>query len=132
LAHACELVGDNENLPYHCITAAGLFDKAGDRESMIRFLERMVAVIDDPEIQNMALAYLDRYRSEQEKERLMLRHQALEAKWKSDLPAIGRTKSLVIGPGFDEASCSGIDSTCTTSWRAFGEALNIGEARERP
>src|SRR5688572_8368810 len=26
LARACELVGKNENIPYHCITAAGLFD----------------------------------------------------------------------------------------------------------
>ena len=31
LARACELVGKNENIPYHCITAAGIFTRAGQR-----------------------------------------------------------------------------------------------------
>ena len=47
LARACELVGENENIPYNCIIAAGLFDKAGEREANIQFLERVLAVSDD-------------------------------------------------------------------------------------
>jgi hypothetical protein len=33
LARACEFVSTNENIPYHCITAASLFSKAGEREA---------------------------------------------------------------------------------------------------
>src|SRR5262249_47550398 len=109
-----------------------LFDKAGDRESTIRFLERVQAVIDDPEIQKLAQAYLDRYRSERERDRLALRRQALEEKWKSDLPALGRTRALLVGPGFDPATCAGLENHCFTSWRAFGETFDVGEARGTP
>jgi hypothetical protein len=123
LARACELVGKNENIPHHCIAAAGIFDRAGDRASMIRFLERVVTVIDDPEIQQLALAYLERARSEEERERLSRRKAALDAAWKADLPAVNRTKALVIGPGFDPAACAGEGRSCVTTWRGWGETL---------
>jgi hypothetical protein len=123
LARACELVGKNENLPHHCITAAGLFDRAGDRASLIRFLERVVTVIDDPQIQELALAYLARARSEEDRERLARRKAALDEVWKSDLPAVNRSKALVIGPGFDPAACAGIGAECATSWRGWAETL---------
>ncbi len=131
LARACELVGNNENIPYHCITAAGLLDKAGDREAMIRFLERVASVVDDPEIQRLALAYLDRVRSERERDEFDRRRKVMEQKWKADLPAVNRTKALVIGPGFDPASCAGAVGRCPTSWRAFGEAMNPSDEAAR-
>lgn len=132
LARACDLVGTNENLPYHCITAAGLFDRAGDRASMIRFLERVVAVVDDPEIQALALGYLSRARSEEERERLAQRKAAFDEAWKSDLPAVNRTKALVIGPGFDPGRCAGLGASCVTSWRAWAEALPSQGAAAAP
>jgi hypothetical protein len=123
LARACEIVGTNENIPYHCITAAGLFDRAGDRASMIRFLERVVTVIDDPEIQKLALGYLARARSEQQGELLRRRRKALDDAWQADLPGVSRGKALVIGPDFDPAACAGADSQCATSYRQWAAAL---------
>jgi len=123
LARACDLVGNNENLPYHCITAAGLLDRAGDRASMIRFLERVIAVVDDPELQQFALGYLARARTEEERERLTRRKTLLDEAWKADLPAVSRNKALVIGPDFEPAACAGIGASCVTSWRGWAENL---------
>jgi hypothetical protein len=123
LARACELVNKNENIPYHCITAAGLFDRAGDRASLLRFLERVVAAIDDPAIQELALAYWAKVRSEEDKERLGRRRAAIDERWKGDLPIVNRVKAMVIGPSFDPAACAGLDKGCVTSWRDWAEKL---------
>ena len=50
------------------------------------------------------------------------RKAALDAVWKSDLPSVGRTKALVIGPGFDPAACAG-GGACATNWREWAAAL---------
>jgi hypothetical protein len=121
LARTCELVGNNENIPYHCITAASLLDKAGDRDAMVRFLERSVGVIDDPELQKLALGYLAKAQGESARERVAQRHEAFDRTWKGELPFIGRNKALVLGPGFDPALCAGSAEACVTSWREWGE-----------
>jgi tetratricopeptide (TPR) repeat protein len=121
LARTCELVGHNENIPYHCITAASLLDKAGDRDAMVRFLERAVNVIDDPALQKVALAYLEKAQGESARERAAQRREALDHAWKSDLLFVSRNKALVLGPGFDPAECAGDAEGCVTSWREWGE-----------
>jgi hypothetical protein len=127
LARACELVGSNENIPYNCIGAAGLFTKAGEREASIEFLERVLAVSDDETIRERALAYLDSALGERAEERLKERSNRLRDAWKADLPFITLTAELVLTPPFSPAACAGLGNRradCATSWAAW-------RARER-
>ena len=74
LARACELLGSNEALPYHCITAAGLFSSAGNREAVRQFLERVLAVSDNDYIRTLAFGYLERVMGEGEREQAERRY----------------------------------------------------------
>jgi tetratricopeptide (TPR) repeat protein len=120
LARACELVGDDETLPHHCITAADLFTRAGEREATIQFLERVLSVVDDEEVRQRALGYLEQKVGEREHERITKRIQAFRDRWVGDLPFTSKGTMLVIGPDFDVARCAGPQnaesSECPTSW----------------
>lgn len=107
LARACELIGTNENLPYQCITAASLFSGAGEQEASERFLERVLAVSDDPEIQGMALAYLEHRLADGARQRVGGRVARLEQRHAKDLPYVNKNRYLVLGPPFDAAKCAG-------------------------
>jgi hypothetical protein len=128
LARACELASDNENIPYQCITAAHLFDTAGEREAAIESLRRILAVNDDPEIERLAYGYLSRYLSEREREAGERRKQAFEAVWKRDLPLVSKDTMLIVGPRVDTARCAGPDRSgepgCETSWVAWASGLD--------
>lgn len=132
LARACELVGANENIPYNCITAAGLFNKAGEREANIEFLERVLAVSDDDEIRAQAYGYLERALGERAQEQLKKRGDRLREAWKADLPFVSLTTELVVGPPTDPAACAGLGrdrAACATTWAGW-RALERGSSSE--
>lgn len=133
LAHACELVGKNENLPYHCITAARLLSRAGQREAMIQFLERVLTVTDNPEIRNLALGYLEKTVGERERARVEARYRRLRALFDKDLPFVSKDLWLVLGPPFDAAACAGPghanEPGCATTWQAW-EKLVEGQGEQ--
>jgi len=132
LAKACEFVSSNENVPYHCITAATLLSKAGEREATIQFLERVLTVSDDDEIKRIALRYLERIYGEEQRERAEFRQKRFREAWGADLPFVGRNLLLLIGPAFDPARCAGSGLTsnqaCATTWRAWAEQLEGSRA----
>ena len=123
MARACELVGANENIPFQCITAAGLFNKAGEREASIQFYERMLAVSDNEELRERVLAYLHGLRGERSAEQGRERSERLRSAWKADLPFVSLTTELVLGPPSDSAACAGLGAkrtACATTWAAWG------------
>lgn len=128
LAHACELASNNENIPYHCITAARLFDRTGQREAMVRMLTRTLAVNDDPKIRQLAEAFLARADNDRERERFARRDAALEEEWASTLPQASRNLLSLLGPGPDVWRCAGEGASgtagCHTTWRDWGDALD--------
>jgi hypothetical protein len=124
LAHAGEVVGDDETVPYHCITAAGLLTSAGARSATSQFLERVLTVNDDPTIRELAAGALD----SEARDRVEERYQRFQHAWISDLPFITRGAYLSIGPTFDAAACAGLAATCATSWREWGAASELGSA----
>jgi tetratricopeptide (TPR) repeat protein len=128
LAHACELASNNENIPYHCITAARLFDRAGQREAMVRMLTRTLAVNDDPELRERAFAYLARAEGDRLRERFARRDAALEAEWRASLPHASRNLVSLLGPRPDVWRCAGTAAArserCHSSWRDWGDALD--------
>lgn len=126
LARACELASNNQNIPYHCIAAARLLSKAGQREAMMRMLSSTLAVNDDPEIRRRALAYLEQAAGDRERERFVRRGEALNAVWKATLPHASRNLLSLLGPGPEVWRCAGVAAArspgCYTNWRDWGEA----------
>ncbi|MBN1605748.1 MAG: hypothetical protein JW940_03905 [Polyangiaceae bacterium] len=125
LAHACEIVSHNANLPYHCITAAGILSRAGETEAMLSWLERVVMVNDDEEIHRLALGYLKAKLGEREQQRVQQRLRRFKQAWQADLDFLSKDALLVLGPGFDPTRCAGLDAAespkCATSWLAWSE-----------
>lgn len=129
LAHACELVGDDDTIPYHCIVAAGLLSDAGAQEASRQFLERVLMVNDDPEIRALAEQALAKNVSVEKHGRSQARYQLFQRFWSSDLPFVTQGAYLAIGPDFQPASCAGRAADCATSWRAWGEAHDAPSAQ---
>jgi tetratricopeptide (TPR) repeat protein len=128
MARACELASNNANIPYHCIAAAKILNRDGQREAVIRMLSRTLAVNDDPQVRELALAYLEQAVSEREKERYAGRLRALEAAWKEKLPHASRIMMSLLGPGPEVWSCAGAKASgsarCQTNWRDWGEVMD--------
>lgn len=115
LARACELIGSNENIPYHCVTAARLFSEAGNRAASQAVLQKLRVVSDDPEIRALANAQLAAMGVQAQDQRFeQLRH--------DDLPFVSHDGLAALGPRFDPAACAGksrpgADDACATSFR---------------
>jgi hypothetical protein len=120
-------VGKNDKIPYHCITAAGIFTRAGEREATIQFLERVLAVVDDEEVRRLALAYLEKNIGERERDEVEFRSQRFMGVWGKDLPFVSKDQVLVLGPPADPAKCAGgrgaKSAECAATWRSWGERL---------
>jgi hypothetical protein len=136
MARACELTSNNANIPYHCIAAARILNRAGQRDAVIRMLSRTLAVNDDPEVRKMASNYLESVLSEQEGERYSGRIQALEAEWKAKLPHATRIMMSLLGPGPEVWSCAGAKASgrehCQTNWRDWGEVVDRTRGMSNP
>lgn len=127
LAKACELIGNSENLPYHCITAAGILTQTGGREAAISFLGRVLAVTEDPYIREMALGYLKEKIGPEERARAEKKLSSFREAWRKDLRFVSKDTLLILGPRFDSVACAGEHakgSECSTSWRAWRERQN--------
>lgn len=121
LARSCELVGRNENIPYHCITAAKLFDAAGEQKAMQNFLQRVLAVSDDEEIRKLALGYMGRTLGDAERDEAKRKFGELDELRKKDLPFVGKNRYLLLPPRYDATQCVGYwgdsEPRCATNLR---------------
>lgn len=125
LTRACELSSDDENIPYQCIVAAGMLNKSGMHEANIQFLERFLAVNDDPEVRARAESYLRKALKAQGKEMVELHSRRFREAWQTDLGFASQDMALVVGPGFDPVACvqseAGTEPEgCATAWRELG------------
>ena len=125
LTRACELQSDDENIPYQCIVAAGMLNKSGMHEANIRFLERFLAVNDDPEVRARAESYLRKALKAQGLEMIELHSRRFREAWKADLGFATQDMALVVGPDFDPVACVGAAAaktpeSCATAWRELG------------
>lgn len=131
LARACELVGSNENIPYNCIGAAGLFTRTGEREASIQFLERVLAASDDEQLRSVAVGYLQRALGERSREIVAARANRLRTLWRADLPFVSLSTELLLGPPSDTAACAGLhhDSpACAATWAAWRDRQSEHDA----
>jgi hypothetical protein len=122
LAHACEIVDANQNIPFNCIAAARMLQQAGKHEAIVTFLERFLSVTEDEELRQFAEKALERAMAGRDEGRKAIRAEEIRAAWRADLPFVSLTKELVLSPRFDPARCAGGDdasSACATSWGAW-------------
>jgi len=134
LARGCELIADDDIDPHQCITAAGLLSRAGEIEATIQFLERVLVVTDNEEIQELARGLLERHAGERERVEWESRLTAFQRSWQQDLRFVSKHLLLVLGPPFDPARCAGalpLTAECATTWRAW-HALRSASARPHP
>jgi hypothetical protein len=131
LARACELVGNNENVPYHCINAATLLSEAGEQTALTKFLNRFLLVNDDPAVRSLAIAALRRSAPGAE-QGLDERVARVQAAWRADLPFVTRSALFVIGPKTDPATCAGLSHSgsvaCASSFRDWSERQDDSNA----
>jgi hypothetical protein len=122
LAHACEIVDANQNIPFNCIAAARILQQAGKHEAMVTFLERFLSVTEDEDLRQIAQKALDLALAGRDEEHRRIRANEIRSAHRADLPFVSLTKELVLSPRFDAARCAGGDdagSACATSWGAW-------------
>lgn len=132
LMRACELIGSNDSIPYHCITAANILNRQGDRVVARQFLQRLQMVSDDPKIQEMAAAYLKKVVGDPEQEEMAIRWERFRSRWKQELPFSSRAEVDALGPAFDSARCAGaaraITPECVSSWQHWSDTYATDDA----
>ena len=128
LARSCELIGNNDALPYHCVTAARLMSQTGEREALKQFVERVLAVTDDPQVHEQALASLSRALGDEQKEEMKRRRERLDRVRANDLPFVGKDRYLLIGPKTNGFACLGSKAKnaleCATSIGKYHSILD--------
>lgn len=131
LARACELASNNVNIPYNCVVAATLLDASFEREAAIESLRRLLAVTDDPEIENLALRYLGKRIGERQLDQAQKRRLAFQELWQHDLPFVSKDMLLLMGPPVNVARCAGAEHAgepaCATSFREWGRMTDSDE-----
>jgi hypothetical protein len=125
LARACELLSEDDQMPFQCITAAGLLSREGEIDAMVRFLERIVDVSDNEEIHALALGLLRKRAGEQDRLKAEGRWQRFRDAWGRDLRFVSKDQLLVLGPAVDTARCAGSvepRAACATTWVAWTQS----------
>ncbi len=128
LAHACDMLGAGGNIPHHCVTAASLFSRAGEREATVRSLRRVLAISDNEEVRQKALAYLRRIESAQLAEDTQTRLRAMDEMRQNDLPLVDRAQFQLIAPATDPFECAGVRAAqnegCASSFESIAASID--------
>jgi hypothetical protein len=97
----------------------------GENDAMLRWLQRVIAVVDDENVRRLALGYLKLKIGERQQRRAADRLARVERAWKQDLGFLSKDGMWVLGPAFDPWRCAGLQArsspACATSWRDWGE-----------
>ncbi len=129
LARSCELAGSGAESPRQCLTAASLFSRFGSADVARNFLERVVTITDDPNVQAAAGGYLFRAVGQAERDRVEERGRRLRAAWSADLTFVSKEALLLLGPRFDPAACAGVPGSrsieCATNFRDWGDRVEL-------
>jgi hypothetical protein len=126
LGRACELATLDQNIPLHCLAAATALNRAGQREALIEMLTRTLAVNDDPQVRQEALAALEQWAGQLESDRAKARASAFDAVWRSAFAFASKEQALLVGPPAVAEQCAGRYSVldgveesveCYRTWR---------------
>ena len=131
LARAAELGGDDASISWQALGGAGILGRTGEREAQIRFLQRTLAVTDDEELKQKVRTQLEPLLGEKDADAYRRRLDQFGALWRHDLPFVGKTTLLVIGPPPDPAYCAGgahaDEARCAMTWRDWAARATEGK-----
>lgn len=131
LARACDLVAGDVVLTRKCIGAAQQLTRAGEREAVIRLLERILALSSDEETRAKAKTWLEQKLGETVNDELVTRQSRLDELRRRDLPFVSREAFLLLGPPFDPNACAGEaghSAQCATTWPSWLDATDAAVA----
>jgi hypothetical protein len=132
LAHAAEIGGNDVNIAWRALGGASILRRAGEQEAAVRFLQRTLAVTDDPELKDKIRAQLVALHRDQLFPRL---EQGVHEIRHGDLPFVSRMEYMVLGPPRDPARCAGPahdrDPACAPTWQAWEQRSEEAEEAER-
>lgn len=107
MEHAVELGSDVQS----ALAAAGVMSDEGQRDAVLRFLEKAYALTADP---SMAAVHeqigrqLAALRGQALDEQADAVVHAVDDRWQRELPAVSRDEYLLLGPAVDTARCAGV------------------------
>lgn len=132
LARAAELGAENANVSWQAIGGATILKRAGEREAAIRFLERTLAVTEDPELRADVQQRLFTLLDEKARDAAAVRRGLYEHVVARDVTVRSTTERLVLGPPRHVFACVGRGPehaaqpvlACATSWRDWAAAVD--------
>lgn len=128
LARASELGAGDASLSWQALGGVSLLKKAGEREAAIRFLHRTLAVTEDEELRREVTAQLRLLVGERERDVHLARKDDFDATWERDLPFVGLTRYLLVGPPASPFWCAGAPRGtlgCARTFREWSERFEV-------
>ncbi len=131
MARACEMGSTDSSITRRCVAAATVFNKLGEHEAMIEFLQRILILAEDEDTRQKAQNYLNVHLHGRAKELANQRVKRFQEAWANDFTFVSRDLLLVLGPRFSMAECVGEKHAsrldCATSWKSWHEAAAAHE-----
>ncbi len=117
MARACELAAGDGLIMRKCVAAASTLTREGEREAVVRMLERVLALSSDDETRRRARGWLEKI-GHAVPVALIERQTRLSAAQSGDLPFLSHELYVLLGPPYSAPACAGRSDAvgCATSW----------------
>ncbi len=119
LGRAAELGADVDKT---LVASSVLSRRFGERELAVQFLERAYALTEDETVRRQIILKLQALHAGQEQDRAQHAVEAVEARWRREMPFVSRGEFLLLGPSTDPLTCAGPSARsrpeCAMSWEA--------------
>lgn len=128
IIRAGELGSKDDNLYWRSISAVALLSKEGERDAMLRFLERVYTMTEDEELKRNLEGQIGVLRAGRGESRRLSLNKAFEELWRTTTPFVSRTQRRVLGPTVDPWKCSGAlppvrPESCLRNWTAWARSV---------
>ena len=130
LGHAVELGAEADQ----ALSAATFLSRAGATSATIHFLERAYALTADSSMSEVHETIRRRLVALEARAMLEAADAAakvIDARWRQEMPFVGRNHYLLLGPVTDPALCAGIRANragpCARDWAAVASAAGVGD-----
>ncbi|MGH7439903.1 MAG: hypothetical protein ACRENE_29800 [Polyangiaceae bacterium] len=119
IGHAVEVGGDADRV----LAAATMLTRAGSTAAAIRYLEHAYTFTEHPsmaEVHENIGRRLVALKATAMRDAADAQRKSIDARWKSEMPAVSRGIYLLLGPVIDAARCIGVEATvrpeCARDW----------------
>jgi len=107
MVHAVELGADANS----AVAAAGLMSDAGEKQAVLRFLERAYAMTEHPSMASIHESIgqkLAELLGQMQDDQTGAQMRVIGERWQREMPSVSRDDYLLLGPAVDTARCAGL------------------------